>query len=438
MKKKIIFFFVFVLMFHTSSSIFAQLLEENFEYTAGTPITDYNWTSNGNPGPNSILVVAPGLEFPCYAGSGLGNAVALNPGGPDAFKFLSRKVNTASAYVSFMVKFSHARTGDYFFHLSDSTTSFNNDIGRVYARDSAGKIAFGLGKESNQNSEVEWSPAIYNVGITYVVIIKYTFVTGSQNDLVSLFVFDDCPPTVEPTPTLGPNGAGQNDLSEVGKVVLRQGSSSKAPNLIIDGIYAGTTFSEGALPVELSAFTSTVSNRDATLSWTTVSENNNAGFNIERKLNNSAEWITVGNVAGAGTSSIQKNYSFTDRNLNSGRYNYRLKQIDYNGNFEFHNLNSEIEIGTPSKFDLSQNYPNPFNPSTKINYDLSFGGLVNLNVFDMSGKEILSIVNEQQAPGYYSVSINAGNIASGVYYYRLTAIGEGKNFVATKKMILVK
>ncbi|MEO8666393.1 MAG: Cys-Gln thioester bond-forming surface protein [Ignavibacteria bacterium] len=194
----------------------------------------------------------------------------------------------------------------------------------------------------------------------------------------------------------------------------------------------------GALPVELSSFTGITNGRNAELKWSTTNERNNSGFNIERKISGTNDWSKVGNVAGSGNSDVTKEYSYTDRNLASAKYNYRLKQIDYNGNFEYYDLTSEVQIGAPSKFDLGQNYPNPFNPTTKINYDLSFNGTVSLNVFDMSGKQILAVVNEQQQAGYYSVTINAGSIASGVYYYRLTASGEGKNFVATKKMILVK
>ncbi|MCB0729337.1 MAG: T9SS type A sorting domain-containing protein, partial [Ignavibacteriae bacterium] len=128
------------------------------------------------------------------------------------------------------------------------------------------------------------------------------------------------------------------------------------------------------------------------------------------------------------------NYSYIDRNLASGNYNYRLKQIDFNGNFEYFNLSSEVNIGIPVKYDLSQNYPNPFNPSTKINYALPTDGQVSIKIFDMSGKEVMSLVNEVKTAGYYSVNFNAANLSSGIYFYRLSSA----DFTATKKMMLVK
>lgn len=188
-----------------------------------------------------------------------------------------------------------------------------------------------------------------------------------------------------------------------------------------------------ALPVELSSFVSTINGRNVDLNWTTASETNNSGFDIERSSANGS-WTKIANVSGNGTSTISHSYSYTDRNLASGNYSYRLKQIDFNGNFEYFSLNSEVNIGVPSNFSLSQNYPNPFNPSTKINFDLPVDGNVSLKIFDMSGKEVMSLVNEARTAGYYSVSFNAANLSSGIYFYTLSA----GNFVSTKKMTLIK
>ncbi|MBS1516475.1 MAG: choice-of-anchor J domain-containing protein [Bacteroidetes bacterium] len=187
-----------------------------------------------------------------------------------------------------------------------------------------------------------------------------------------------------------------------------------------------------ALPVELSSFVSTINGNNVTLNWSTASEINNSGFDVERSSNN--VWTKVGNVSGHGTSTTPNSYSFTDRNVASGNYSYRLKQVDYNGNFEYFNLSNEVIVGIPVKYDLSQNYPNPFNPSTKINYALPTDGLVSIKIFDMSGKEVMSLVNEVKTAGYYSVSFNASNLSSGIYFYSLKAA----DFTATKKMMLVK
>ncbi|MBS1553023.1 MAG: T9SS type A sorting domain-containing protein [Bacteroidetes bacterium] len=190
------------------------------------------------------------------------------------------------------------------------------------------------------------------------------------------------------------------------------------------------------LPVELSSFTSSVFGRDVTLDWSTATEENNARFEIERSSTEN-NWTKIGSVNGNGTTASPHSYSFTDRGLASGNYSYRLRQVDFNGNFRYFNLSNEVIIGTPDKYNLNQNYPNPFNPVTKISYSIPAQGKVSLSVFDMTGKEVRNLVNGIQTAGYYSVSFDGSGLASGVYYYRLEVTGE-KNFVDTRKMLLVK
>jgi len=191
------------------------------------------------------------------------------------------------------------------------------------------------------------------------------------------------------------------------------------------------------LPVELASFTSTVNRRDVTLNWTTAREFNNSGFEVERAAVN-GEWSKVGFVQGSGNSSSSADYTFSDNGLNTGKYNYRLKQIDFNGNYEYFNLGNEVVIGIPAKYDLAQNYPNPFNPTTNINYDIPFDGKVTLKIFDISGREVSTLINEFKTASYYTIDFNASNLASGVYFYRISAEGNGNNFVMTKKMMLIK
>ena len=203
----------------------------------------------------------------------------------------------------------------------------------------------------------------------------------------------------------------------------------------------GLGFYNSLLPVELSSFVSAVSGRDVTLNWTTANETNNSGFDIERSSANggvigqtSDVWTKVGSVNGHGTTTSPNSYTFTDRNLAVGKFNYRLKQIDFNGNFEYFELSNEVNIGIPSNFSLSQNYPNPFNPTTNLEFGISELGFVSLKVFDISGKEVMTLVNEQKDPGYYSVSFNGANLSSGIYFYTIQA----GSFVSTKKMTLIK
>ena len=196
---------------------------------------------------------------------------------------------------------------------------------------------------------------------------------------------------------------------------------------------------DGALPVELTSFTSTVRDRNVMLRWSTAVELNNAGFEVERKLSDGSEsWTNIGFVQGNGTTNEPKNYSFEDKKLNTGKYGYRLKQIDYNNKETVFNLNNIVEVGIPKNPELSQNYPNPFNPVTKIDYNITYNSKVTLKIFDITGREISTLVNETMEAGYYTVQFNAYEFASATYFYRLSTEGGNENFVMTKRMILIK
>lgn len=188
------------------------------------------------------------------------------------------------------------------------------------------------------------------------------------------------------------------------------------------------------LPVDLNSFTSAVSNNDVTLYWTTSNEINNSRFDIERKLSQTNQWSQIGFVNGTGSSSEPVDYSFTDQGLNTGKYNYRLKQIDLNGSYEYHYLSGEVSIGVPDKFSLSQNYPNPFNPATTIQYSIAESRFVTLKIYDILGNEVASLVNETIEPGNYKIKFDGSNLSSGIYLYKIIA---GK-FSETKRMTLIK
>ena len=204
-----------------------------------------------------------------------------------------------------------------------------------------------------------------------------------------------------------------------------------------DGMMLNFKLTDNPIPVELTSFIYTVNNSNVTLNWFTASEINSRGFEIERirtDNENKNEWKSIGFVKGNGTTSSVSDYLFTDKNLSTGNYKYRLKQIDYNGSFRYYSLQDEVVIGIPGDFSLMQNYPNPFNPSTVIGYRLAAGSFVTLKVYDMAGKEAAVLVNEFRNAGYYKTEFNGINLPSGTYIYRLEA---GK-IVSQKKMTLIK
>ena len=208
-------------------------------------------------------------------------------------------------------------------------------------------------------------------------------------------------------------------------------------NRALDDVEIADTWNISIVPVELTSFTASVNDNDVTLSWETATELNNNGFEIERK-SAVGEYDKIGFVPGYGTITEPRAYSFSDANLLAGNYTYRLKQIDYDGTFEYSDA-VEVEIIVPDVYSLHQNYPNPFNPSTKITFTLAANAQVTLKVFDILGQEVLTLINQDITAGVHTYDFDASGINSGVYFYRIEANGiDGTNFTSVKKMILLK
>jgi len=198
-----------------------------------------------------------------------------------------------------------------------------------------------------------------------------------------------------------------------------------------------TAYVPKVVPVELTSFTASVSGNDVHLNWSTATEWNNLGFEIHRTTNKD-EWNKIGFVPGHGTTTEQQHYSFIDESVSSGKYQYRLKQIDYDGTFEYSDI-VEVEVSLPTVFSLEQNYPNPFNPTTKIKYQIANAGFVNMRVYDVLGNEVATLVNEEKPAGSYEVEFSVGqnsilSLSSGIYFYQLQA----GSFIQTRKMVLMK
>jgi hypothetical protein len=185
-------------------------------------------------------------------------------------------------------------------------------------------------------------------------------------------------------------------------------------------------------PVELTSFNASAKDGSVILNWTTATETNNRGFEIERKLIN-GEYQKVGYVPGFGTTTEPKIYFYSDNDLNAGIYLYRLKQIDFDGSFSYSN-EVNADVTSPIMYALEQNYPNPFNPNTTIKYSIPEDSFVKLSVYNLLGEEVTTLVNNVQKAGRYEVAFDASNFASGVYLYRL----EAQNYSSIKKMLLIK
>ncbi|MBE2218567.1 MAG: T9SS type A sorting domain-containing protein [Ignavibacteria bacterium] len=222
-------------------------------------------------------------------------------------------------------------------------------------------------------------------------------------------------------------------------IVIGTGADVCATSITINGTYSGGgSICTGALPVSLSSFTGTTDKRSVTLMWVTEWELNNFGFRIERMRIDENAWKEVSFVEGHGTSNTANGYIWKDEKLKAGTYKYRLKQIDYNGNFEYFSLESDVIVNPPGKFEMSQNYPNPSNPNCKINFEMPVNGKVSIVVYDLLGREVNTLLNENREADYYTIEFDGSNLASGVYFYRIYAQGEGQTFTKTMKMVLVK
>ena len=207
-------------------------------------------------------------------------------------------------------------------------------------------------------------------------------------------------------------------------------------NILISDIQTGLWVFDftldGTTPVELSSFSAAVNPLNVTLHWSTVTELNNQGFELQRSFDNN-NWTKIGFVQGNGTTSEKNSYSYTDLKPFEGISYYRLAQIDFDGSQHYSN-SVEVEFYPLNNFELSQNYPNPFNPSTKINFTLLNDDLTNLSVYNALGEKVSEIVNEYLTRGNYDFTFNAENLPSGLYFAQLKS---GSN-VKTIKMTLLK
>ncbi|MDP3581607.1 MAG: ice-binding family protein, partial [Ignavibacteria bacterium] len=214
-----------------------------------------------------------------------------------------------------------------------------------------------------------------------------------------------------------------------GTYITQNGGSIDGRSL---GLTAVTLGGASVLPVELISFSAESNQRNIELHWSTATEVNNYGFEIERSsLNNNFE--KIGFIQGHGNSNSPKEYYFNDTPIGGTAFKYRLKQIDFGGSYEY-SYEIEVKLITPSQLTLVQNYPNPFNPSTYIEYSVPSFGIVILKTYDSLGREILVLVNEEKQPGNYQVKFDGRNLSSGVYYYKL----QFSNSVIHKKMLLIK
>ena len=193
-----------------------------------------------------------------------------------------------------------------------------------------------------------------------------------------------------------------------------------------------TTNSGNPVPVELNSFTATTNGKEVILNWSTATELNNQGFEVQRKFG-SNDFVTIGSVKGNGTTTSLNNYTYVDKLTDAGKYFYRLKQIDYGGKYEYSQV-VEVNWSPFTTYKLEQNYPNPFNPTTTIGFGIMEKENVRLSLLNILGEEIRVLLNEEREAGYHSIDFDGRDLPSGVYFYQLWT----GSFIETRKMILLR
>lgn len=421
-------------IFH-SPNAFGQLLVENFDYgasdNADITVATSNWARHG--GTQGPAYSAAGLSYTGYASSGIGGSLSFTRGSSgvndgDVNRTFTEVNTTGIVYFSFLVQLDSARsTADYFFHIGQTSigTTFR---GRVFARTNDAGWSLGLSKSSETRTD---DNTVLSFGQTYLMVLKYSFnTTSTSDDEVTLYCYSSGVPASEPgTPlvTIGPLGSGTtSDPSNIGSVAIRQGTNT--PSGRIDGIRVGTNWASAPLPVQLASFTaSRLSASSAQLNWRTISETNNFGFFVQRKSQSESAFLDIPGsfIPGNGTTSLPQSYTYTDNGIGSGSYQYRLRQVDLNGDVHFSDpvqMDGVTGAGetTPAIFALHQNYPNPFNPATTIRFTVERSGPAVVRLYNMLGQEVRTLFSGNAETGReYSLNVDATGLMSGVYFYKL-------------------
>ncbi|MFN0158281.1 MAG: T9SS type A sorting domain-containing protein [Bacteroidota bacterium] len=237
--------------------------------------------------------------------------------------------------------------------------------------------------------------------------------------------------------------AGGTFVIVIHEVNVGTGCASYSMN--VTGIHCGADGGGECtpVPIQLASFTGTPTGpNNVLLEWTTVSETNNYGFEIQRSTETQSGFASIPGafIPGNGTTIEPHSYSYADGTASPATPYYRLKQIDLDGEVYYSDairvdvLTDAPEDITPAVFALKQNYPNPFNPTTRIQYEIAAASVVTLTVYDVLGQRVSTLVNERKAAGRYSASWDAANTPGGMYFCRIVA----RDFVETMKMVVVK
>lgn len=412
--KKIFLPFILLVL---SMNLNAQMTIENFAYGTASSTSADTLTNparggnvwrrhSGSGGP--IAYKSTSLSFPGYFSNNIGGSIGFS------FASTSREdanrstipFNSGNVYVSFLLNMSSngGATADYFFHLLDTSfiTSFR---GRHYIK--AGSVAntFNIGINKGSSAAPVYSPINYPLDTTLLVVIKYSFNPSFLDTIYSYVIpFGTTIPAVEPsTATMVSADISTLDMAVLNSVAIRQGSTGTMAGTI-DGIRVSNSWANSALPVNLTSFEGQITTQQTTLlTWTTASEINNKGFEIESSQDG-INFETIGFAEGVGNSKTTQKYQF-EYNSNTNAY-YRLNQIDYDGKSTYSQVIAVKNQETETKLS-----PNPFNDFIEISTN---NPIQRAEIIDLTGKIVMSENLESTV-----VKLNAKELLNGIYFLKI-------------------
>lgn len=413
MKKILLFTFTTIL----TLASYAQLLDENFNYPTGqltangggSNVSAGAWTLIG--GTVQLNVVAGNLIYPGYISSNIGNMLLTrdtSASAEDSYTSFT-PASSGSIYFSFLLNvadtsrlLANSTAGDYMVALLPSTST-TNYINRVTFRKGSTGNTFNIGLRisSTGSTVVAWSPTNYTLGTTYLIASQLVFIPGAANDSAYLWVNPNLSGTI-PTPDVATVQVGAaTDPTDVGRFAVRQ--SGGTPEAFIDGIRVGTTWANSVLPVKLVNFNANTQGKQTILTWATSSEVNNQGFEVQKSADGE-NFETIGFVKGAGNTNQLKRYTFADEN--NARAYYRLKQVDFDGQFEY----SNIVVVEQAEMSIALT-PNPFTNTIEVSGN---DHMTSVEIVDVTGKtRLATLVN-----GTHAI-INTEDLSNGVYLLRI-------------------
>ena len=428
------------------------LLLDNFYYDTGLALKDTRWSSHSGTGTNTITVQDDNLGYEGYP-SVAGKCISLTGSGEDVNRtFTAQTAN--SVYASFLVNVTSATTtGDYFIHFGPQTigTTFR---GKVFVKkNDADALSFGLSNAANAAGAV-WTDFNYSLNTTYLLVLRYDIVAGDANDVAHLYID---PPITSNEPAFTLTATDTNsDTANIGSIALRQGSTSSAPALLLDGIRVANSWEnlleiseQPPLPVVLTSFTATISNQNyINLTWITQSETGMMGYYVMRSTQNDLSTAKVVSPLIPATNTSQpKAYLYTDTEVTeSGTYYYWLQCNDYDGiintygsiSIEYNPGGGNTTPSIPLVTELLPVFPNPFNPQLFIPFNLANKLEVKIIIYNTRGQIVKEIPVGEQNPGNYRIEWDGKDskgqaLPTGIYCIRMIA---GKDYYQTKAILM--